>query len=342
MKISVISENISRQEFFDFYSLEYAYANHQDPEVERNLDYLAGYILQDHIDQFSNILLDRLPDMDNDDIISLMEQYGITMDDDFYFHGIDKLLLSQKTSLISKLVNIKQHHGFTGDTWFDLGRVFLELVGRVGSSRQSKILAVDKVYNLLHHGGFIVDYMDESNWLEDALHIRDNANPAQLFALSSSRIRALIGRSSYSGMERGKVSDLRKMHSAFRRADEDVSLSLQDDQLTVTVDFTPTIFNGRPGPWNISGTEIPKMYQDLIDKGDLTLDKPLRGTIAIRDIGDQLEVISTNGTVTVDKPINRQYALATDMIQAAMSVAKGAELTKGRSINHIKPSYYRR
>jgi len=58
MKISVISENITRQEFFDFYSLEYAYANHQDPEIEKNLDYLAGYILQDHLEQFSSI--DRL------------------------------------------------------------------------------------------------------------------------------------------------------------------------------------------------------------------------------------------------------------------------------------------
>lgn len=344
MKLNFILENISRKDFFDFYSLEYAYSRYKDPEIERNLEFLAGHILNDHLDQFADILLDRLPDMENAEVLKVMYKYNVTMDPDSYkLIGVDKLSFKEKFFIISELVRIGRHHGFTGETWFGLGHAFLELA-KMGSSRKSKILAIDKLYNLLHHGGMIVDYMDENDWLEDALHIRDNANPAQLFSLSSPRIRALIGRSSYSGMINKPVDDMAKIYTALRRASRNpgININRSNNELIVTVDFQPLIYKGGNLNWSAIGGKIDPQHKKLVENGDITIGDKLRGEISIKDGGNAFIISAGGNSVNVKKPINRQYSLAKDMIQAAISVSKGRKLQIGHGISSIKPSYYYR
>lgn len=343
MKLNLILENIARRDFFDFYSLEYAYySKNKDPEIGKNLKFMSGHILNDHLEQFANILLHRLPDMEDEEIKEIMFGYGITMDYDAYeLLGVDKLSFQEKVSIIRKLVGIGRHHGFTGNTWFNLGRTFLELIN-TGSSIESRVLAIDKLYNLLHHGGMIVDYMDESDWLEDALHIRDNANPAQLFSLSSPRVRALIGRSSYTGMEYKPVDDIRKIYTALRRISKNrpgIDIYISDNKLIIVVDFIPLIYKNNSTPWDAIGGKVPLSFQRLVDNGDITFGQKLRGKISIEDEGDSLIIGGidggADGKAFVSKPINRQYLLAQDIIASAINIAKSKKL-------NIKRSYFYR
>lgn len=342
MKLRLISEDITKREFFDFYSLEYAYSKDKNPEIERNLHFLADHILRDHLNQLADILIERLPNIDDWEVQKVMYKYGLTVDEEYMLVGIDKLTFKEKVSIIYDLVKINSHHDFTGDTWFSLGRTFLDLV-RYGSGRKSKILAIDKLYNLLHHGGPIVDYMDESDWLEDALHIRDNANPAQLFALASPRVRALVGRSSYSGMKRGPVGDIAKIYTALRRASKGnpgiVVNQIDDEMLEVDVHFTPLFLKTGTAPWVAIGGKVNPAHQRFVDNGELTLGEPTVGSIYIEDAGNVFIVGNNQSSVAVRKPVNRQYSLAQDMIQAAIYTADGKDVRIGNAVADIKPSY---
>lgn len=335
MKLSIISENISRQDFFDFYALEYAQSMYADnKEINRNLEYLANHIIQDHLDQFGTILVDRLPNFDNETIIAFLEKYGISLDENYSMVGIDKLSLQQKIEIISKLVAINDHFGFTDGTWFDIGKKFLDFV-RTGKSTQAKILTIDKMYNMLHHSGILTDYMEENGWLEDALHIRDTANPAQIFALASPRVRSLIGRATYHGMANNAVSDIQKIYSAFRRImkdNNDISLDVKDDRITLTVNFVVIEIHGMK--FNVTPSTAPDAKEYIADG------IRMKGVLSIRDEGDRFEITSPNDVVYVPKPINRQYHLASDMINAAMSTATGQDLRVGIGISNIKKKYY--
>lgn len=332
MRLGIISENIKRQDFYDFYSLEYAYHKFKDEKVEKNLNHLAQLILTDHLNQLGKILIGRLADLDDEDTVGILQRHGVKITS--YQHrgseyqewsGIEELTLKQKIEAVAALVRQNKGTRFTGDTWFGLGKTFLELV-KMGSSRQSRIMAIDKLYNLLHHGGFIVDYMDENDWLEDALHTRDVANPAQLFALASPRVRALIGRSSYSGMDRRPVDDISKLHTALRRVAQDNGISIVRDQnrITITIEFTSMLLGGRMLYYYI-GDEMPSRYQELLDKGLVTIGQTLRGTINIEDIGDKLIVSNDIGEVIVSKPINRQHELAGDLLRCTVISTRNSE-----------------
>lgn len=345
MKLSIIAEDISRNDFFDFYSLLYAYQerNGQDHnQIASELRFIVNYITKDHLNQFANMLLNRVPDLDHEETTELLAQYGVGVDEETYqTTGLDKLDLRQKADLLRQVLAFDQKHGFTGDTWFGLTRTFLELV-RAPKDLDSQILVADKIYNLLHHGGQITDYMDEKDWMEDALNYRDNANPAQIFAKASPRVRSLIGRASYSGMDRTPVGDIPKIHTALRRVGRPgVEVKVNGNRIDVDVAFRDILANHEgewfkfPNPaWGgklpQSASERPELFQ----LGDWH-----KGQISIEDRGDSL-VVSGGGTeLPIPKPVNRQYGLAQDLVSAAASLASGGKLTRGSSISSIKDNY---
>lgn len=254
----VICEDISKTDFFDFYALLYVYQDRNHPEheqVTRELKFLTDLIFKDHINQLFAIVISRITDYEHTDMINIMSDYGIRFNEDVrtaieqgtkipssdnWWHGLERLSLDDKVSLLSELSSLRHNYGTTDETWnVELSNSLID-IANYGSSLNSQIAAIDKMYNLLHHGGFIIDYMDEVKWLEDALHYRDNANPAQILSQASSRIRALIGRSSYYDMDRSQVDDLKILSTAVRRYCQQsyfgVDIRYHDDDMYISTD----------------------------------------------------------------------------------------------------------
>lgn len=349
MRLHTIIEDISKTDFFDFYALLNAYhdsanqANHQ--QITAELRYLVTQISQDHLNQFAFMLLNRVPDLDHDETNELYQQYGLTVDDDtFEIVGVENLTLQQKGAVLSQLLKFNRRHGFTGDTWLGLTKTFLELLSARGDL-ESQILVVDKIYNLLHHGGQITDYMDEKDWLEDALNFRDNANPAQIFAKASSRVRAVIGRASYVGMERGEVGDFAKVHTALRRVARKfggVDVEVNGQVLVVNVKLRGVLVDGKPFPGGPAWGGVMPAYVDRLPAGSVSLGEWQTGRVMVSDGGESLVVSDGASQVVVQKPIDRQFDFATDVVLAASQVAVGLSLYRKNGSGVVKANYFRR
>lgn len=346
MRLRTIVENISRSDFFDFYALLYAYQDHNHldhKQITTELSFVVTNIVKDHLNQFADILLNRVPDPDHPETMEVLRQYGIEINSETYqTMGIENLSLKDKAQILSQVLVFDHKHGFTGKTWFGLTKTFLQLI-QAPQNLDSQILVVDKIYNLLHHGGQITDYMDEKDWIEDALNYRDNANPAQIFAKASSRVRAVIGRASYSGMERSPVGDIPKLHTALRRVAErraGIEIQAGDRRIDITVQYRDVFANYEGQKIKMSpawGGVINKQYSkrpDLFELGDWH-----SGQISIEDRGNVLVVIGGNTEIAVPKPINRQFNLAHDLVDAAQHLAADGILSKGIGIGRIKDSY---
>jgi hypothetical protein len=311
---------------------------------------VSNHILKDHLLQISNILFNRLIDMSHQPSAQLMGAYGIIVDQATHQVKVpDELSINDRAGIISKIVGFNHHHGFTGSTWNGLGAEFVKLC-RTPDNLNQRILAIDKIYNLLHHGGQLTDYMDESDWIEDALNFRDNANPAQIFSQASPDVRAIIGRGSYVGQDRGNVGDLQKLFTACRRASVDkpgIECTLESGILKLVINFSNLLWTGKEwpdmagksAPWVIYGDKPCGQGRAMIDAGYVEQGPRKTTEIVVTDKGTHLEVYSNQSSVEVKKPINRQYNLAQDLIRAAISAMNGP-LRVGSSISNIKPSYY--
>lgn len=304
MKLSLINENISKKDFFDFYALLHAATDGNHPkekEISQRLKFLVDTIYNDHLDQLSSIILSRISDTDFEPTVELLNKYGITWDEDWNFIGMDKLSVRDRLNIIPQIIKQQPYFGFTGDTWYKLADDITNI--GTASSFRDKILAIDRIYNLLHHGGLITDYMDERNWIEDALNFRDNANPNQILGQSSSDIRSLIGPSSYHGESRTVVSDIDKLHTAFRRVIRNkngIIVKKEDNILSIT-------------------------------------DKSKNGTVRIEDVGNKFNISNDKNNVDIPKPVRSYHNLADDLILQASKSDQPMRI--GIGISNIKSEY---
>lgn len=348
MRLRIIAEDITSYDFFDFYALLYAYhdRNHLNhDQIAAELRFAVSHIVKDHLNQFANMLINRVVDPEHEETAAVLADYGIGLDEDtMETTGVENLSLQEKAEVLKKIIAFQHHHGFTGETWFGLADTFLQLV-RAPEQLDSQVLVVDKIYNLLHHGGQITDYMDERDWIEDALNYRDNANPAQIFAKASPRVRSIIGRANYSGMDRSPVGDIPKLHTALRRVAgrrPGLTISVNNQRIDITVKFRDLFYSDEDHPTPMKfpspafGGQIPARYAD---DPRLKLGDWHEGTVSIEDRGDFLVVIGGGAELPVPKPINRQFNLAHDVVDAAYGVATGSPIIRGIGIGRIKDSY---
>jgi hypothetical protein len=353
MKLRLIVEDISKQEFYDFYALLYSYSavsNIHKAEVGKALKYVADMIYDDHINQLLNIILDRIIDTKHESTISLLDQYGLHITDDFEIIGLDNLSLQDKAALLKEIIVFKHHHGFTGDTWFGLASKILELA-YAGTSLDAKIRAIDHMYQMMHHGGQITDYMDESHWLEAALNYRDNANPQDMLARSSSWVRDLLGPYTLIHSARGNITELHKLYTATRRAagGREIDITLNGGKLTLSAVVTPLLWNNEYprasrlkgyAPWISIGGFISKV-QELVDLGMTKPGKSTRQQLTVALRPDRFVVQGPVNSVAVPLPVNRYYQFADDIIGILGNFARGKEeIRHGYGIGDIKESYY--
>lgn len=350
MRLRTIAEGIERQDFFDFYTLmDVAYTQPDNPEVLKYLTYYTDFILKDHLSQIADILLNRVPDIQNKQVVAVLAKYGVEVDDETYQNtGMEKLSIQQKAAILDEIRPFNQPHGFTGTTWFGLDHTFQSLLPALNGQLLQKIFAIDKVHNLLHHGGQITDYMDESDWLEDALNYRESAGSAQLFAKASPNVRALIGRAVHAHQSSLPVGDLQKLYTSLRRAmhngrNKSSTVDMVGDKIVVRVKFHPLLWvdGDRATPWHINDpNDLTTRERQLLDCGQFKMGDELRAEITVHDDGDNLVVSGGGGSVAVRKPINRQFKLALDLVSAAHQVASGRPVREGSAIGDIKNRYY--
>ncbi len=349
MKLRLIAENIDKREFFDFYALLHAHQEKTNPnhaEIEQRLKFIAGHILQDHLTQLGRMLMNRLVDPKHEETKAILGAHPQLQYDPqaHRLRGVESLSVPEMAGVIAQVAALKHEHGFTGKTWRGLGQTFVELAG-TPPGLKSQIMAVDKLYNLLHHGGQITDYMDESDWLEDALNHRDNANPAQISAMASANVRALVGRSAFIGMKRAPVNDLEKLNTALHRLSDrraGVKTHLEDGAMRIDIDVTPIMMNGHPHMY-IWGGDLKDHHRSWLRVGkrapelDIHKGQPVRGSAMIYDAPDCLTVSFTNGqSEVVQKPINRQMRLIDDILIMIADVATTNNARPLRGYYHFR------
>jgi hypothetical protein len=311
MRLRTITEDITKREFFDFYALEQAYNRYPDNKViKQYLEFYADVILKDHLGQFVDVLVDRLTDVNQPDVVRWMKQLGLGFGDRtnrYQMTGIDKLSIGQKIGYIRSITGLNSTspskpvflggHWFTGGVWNQFGKDFLNVYDSAQRRLplKSKILAIDKLYNMVHHSGQVTDHMDEVQWIEDALNIRDNATPAQIFALASSNVRAAISRNEYSVGKEPEVSDIRKLYTALRRYAKSfsgITFGYSNDKITIQAEL------------------------------------PNRGfaTITVRDDGDRFVVNTNRGGSRLKKDdANRLYGIAQILIDGVFALANDTD-----------------
>lgn len=354
MRLLLIAENISPTDFYDFYVLlhtfqrkHYGERHQAGEEIEQQLWSLGNYILDDHLNQLANILIRRLSD-EKPAVVQVQQKYGIKLNQHGMPINATELPRDQQVALISELLPFESFGWFTGKTWCALGRSFLELAKPV-TNLDSLIMAVDRLYNLMHHGGLITDFMDESNWLEDALNYRDNANFRQMLRKASSQVRTLVGRSAALGMDSSQVTDLQKLFTSFRREIRErdgIKVSLDGHKLVVEVESYRYAFDNNGQQVMLPVPVLGNKFSDLVarfvrEKGAY---KVSGGTsqAEISDHPNYLLIQTKFSALKVDKPINRQLKLANDLIWGLSGENEGHHLRYGIGASCIKPSYYYR
>ena len=346
MRLSVLNENISRSEFFDLYTLLTASQLHLIPpeniqSANDQLYWLAQTIIRDHADQIAKIVMERISDPEQEIVQNAMRLYGLYDDDSYRIHGIDKLSLEDKIDYIN-LIKDYQPFGFTGDTWRHLAYFIANF--RMPTGITDTVLAIDKIYNLLHHGGQIIDYMDESNWLEDALNYRDNSTLQQLARYASSNTRNIVGRGNLTG-DNKTVTENQKLWTSFRRriGPDDKTTKVDYDKATDTITVSGMGYSivdlkdGKrfPMTWAVKNRVIEKFEQSE----EFQVDRfPWSATVV--PIPSGLQVNYQNGTSsTVPLPITRQIRLATDIIHSAANSAARDNVDVGTGFGGLKPDY---
>lgn len=124
--------------------------------------------------------------------------------------------LSTKLRFLDHIVtNQISGEAWAGKTWRGLCAEVLRAAK--ATSHQQRVIAVDRLMNLLHHGGSITDYLDGSRWLPEALNYRDNASFLQLARRASGEVKKAIRMSSFIGADRTDVPVLKMLETAVLR-----------------------------------------------------------------------------------------------------------------------------
>ncbi len=322
MRLRLLNENVSRQDFFDFYTLLNAWQTRAYPivnhfQVEHRLEEVTFRIAKDHLNQLADMVINRVSNSDKPDVIAALQHHGLSYDkENFQIRGLDRIDFPTKAAYLEEIKDFEPF-GFTGDTW--RGLLNFVRTAKVPADLNKAVVLVDQIYGLCHHGGQITDYMDERDWLEDALHFRDGANLKQLARHASGEIRNLIGRSSLLGLDGSEVTDLQKLYVALRRvlADSDtLTVAMRDGVVTVT--GVVLVYMLGDIRWQLGHRHKRIEYlNDLASrmKGQLTSSE--RQFFAqITQEGDTLHISDGRKTATVEMPINRHRSLACDIINS--------------------------
>jgi len=281
MRLSILSENIRPRDFFDLYSLIYARQDiNQDPgrkaEIDRRLTEVVNFIFTDHMNQLKRIIVNRLiPDEVGDkQVMGIYKRNGATFVSDEYDQPkVSNLDQIDVNNLLSDLIRYGQEVGgaisyFTSSNgrWMNLAKAYIELT-HTPPSLNSRIMAIDKMYSMLHHNGAVTDYFDERRWIEDALNIRANAGPAGLLQRASDDVKQLAGHASY-GMAERAVPNLQKLLTTFERmarsSGAKMNLHISGHMLHINGELyshkmkghtmTSNNFNQMRDPWEVTGT----------------------------------------------------------------------------------------
>lgn len=254
MRLRKLYEEISKTDFFDLYTLLYfstdeKYRNNH--EVQRLTEFYVNYVWKDLTDQLTNRVVERFGDVGEDfgvpDVnwLQYKDQDTLKLMYGQWAKNIAELPQATKLKYLKHLVDNKiSGGGFAGETWRSIAAECLR--SSTASNHKQRVLAVDRLMGLLHHGGQITDHLDERKWLAQALNYRDNANPLQLAKYASSQVRQLIGRSAFIGMGQEPVSPLRMLATAIRRASvnhPNTEVIVNEPHITIKVDGT---FYGPP------------------------------------------------------------------------------------------------
>lgn len=313
MKLSIITEDIAQKEFYDFYALLHAATDGHHPnqdEIKQRLDFISEVMVNDLLRQLGNIILGRILNSDDKNTKTMMDKANLQYDDKGYSlpgHGVDDIDNKTKCVMMAHIIKNQKHFGFTGETWYDLARTYIELCGEQKSSLKSRILLIDKIYNLLHHGGMITDYMEEHRWLEDALNTRDSANPRQILNLASRGIRSLIGSSTYIGQPAHNVSDIDKLYTSFRRyiIDKDgIEVLKNGENLEVTGRYRPIWYvDGKFKMLaNIMwGNKHTKHQSSLVKNDKIVVGDEHIGHVVVSNNDQFFSVKGTAGVVEIEK-----------------------------------------
>lgn len=316
MKLAIISEGISRADFYDFYALMNAYYSHPErSDIKQRLQFTVTSILSDHLHQLGCIILNRISDPQNAQTAMILRQHQIG-DINYKLTGLDKLTITQLADAIAEVRKLNHHFGFTGETWHSLADRFVSLIRTSKNDLVTQIMTLDRIYGWMHHGGLLTDYMDESDWLENALHFKNKANEAQIFAKASPEVRALIGRASYSHQEKQDLNTLVKLQTALDRAAPWATTSLTGGTLRIAYNYRQVLYREdatETGYTVFTGKDMG-LLQKKIDDGTFVLGDKKQVAIEIKEIGNDLQLTSDGTVAIVEGPFNRLLRLAQDLI----------------------------
>lgn len=250
--LRVLDEAISREDFFDFYVLQQAAhdpATAGDREIQRRHEYETDWVYTDHMKQFGQILLSRFADKHVEGRRELYAAYGLDVDDPSIMRGLNidtgNMTIGRMAVLVSEVLKSGVLASrFATDTWQMLGEKFVEL--STARTTRERVVAIDAIHGLMHHGGSLTDYFQES-WLDDALNYRTVATLPQLLKRASSDVRALVGSG---GRTTTTPSPVAIMEIALERAAryEKCAVKIQNngDRLTISVPLAVAVGDGTP------------------------------------------------------------------------------------------------
>jgi hypothetical protein len=330
MKISniLIEEGFSRSDFFDMYLLLYASTeptNRDDQDIQRFAKFYVDFILNDLIKQLTNICISRLGSTTR-----------ALLSDRWYYKGLsqDEVAVSKKdiAEFLKNVIDTRSYKA-VDRVW---QHIYAELLDAVNATtHREKIIAVDRLMNMLHHGGEIIDYLDQSNWLSHALNYRDNASPIQLARFASSKVREAVG---MVGGERGDISPLKLLSTAIRRAASEYPntiVSVEGD--TIRIECSGVLLQdsgefgyGPDSTWFYAGGSKHKLADRLgRDANAIKVANTNSYIIGVRTRKHGLDRITFTdkfrSVKTVDIPIQNYYQLARYLIQWLVSVAESNE-----------------
>lgn len=319
MKLLNICESIAKSDFYDFYVLAYAYheslPNHKD--IVHHLNNISDGIIQDHMQQIGDIIIRR---------IGTEEEIAASYSDNTERQAILRKIWRQ---IENKERDVKYLGWFTGSTWINLAKWYANL--RSGISPESKIKLIDELHNAFHHGGYLIDYMSESDWLEPALHERNIGSIAQLLRHASPYVKNLVGRSIAIGHERGEITDLHKLYVAFNKLRHNACKSkLFNGTLKVQGLYwiLATYKNDRWSDFCVR----PHLHgwENSIKKHPELIKISKKGTyhVSIKENGHNLLILYENSQEHVEKPIVKYIKLAQDISEDGANSAAGLQATR--------------
>lgn len=246
MKLRTICENIRKTDFFDFYALVYVYQDLKTStgtdlsyrkEVASALREVGTYIFQDHMHQLAKMIMCRLVDVEDLGVGNqkVCKKFRIritaaSMKNDssgtWPFADPDsdlsRLSLVQQSQFLSDLVEYRTEEDITagsGGVWESLASTFADLARTNINNLNELVLVIDRIYGLTHHGGQVLDYFDESNWLEAALNNRTLTSPRNLLFHASPSVRELLTSASIGVATHEKVPLLQELGVMMTRRD---------------------------------------------------------------------------------------------------------------------------